>query len=497
MIRPESPKASLLTAALMAAAMAACVDEIGPENLLQSEAGVRFSDASSPTGGTGGTGATSGGTAGIGTAGGPGGTTGAPSTPGGAGGGIDAGPSAGTRLPCAVNKVVVEKCQACHSDPPVGTYMPLVTAAHFQAQSSTDKTKKYFELAKTRIADSTKPMPPITSPQLTAEEKSALLSWLNQGAPGSNESCGVVSKPDAGMPEPGFDAGTEDLTCYKFLAHADGDKTKKFKVGVQHDGYWLFGFQAPWQGTAYAQVFRPVIDNSKVLHHWLLYKEFAVDGTIRSTIGQHEVGELLAGWAPGGISMDFRAAGDVSMELPAESYALELHYNSSDATAEDASGVEVCTKKSATKNIASMSWVGYDQGGTGSYATGLCLDPKSIWTGVCKPPSQEPIHILFMVPHMHQTGRHMKSVINGPNGSRILHDKPFDFNYQTTYATSEVLMPGESITTTCTFSENKCAGQSTTQEMCYNFMYAYPKHALTDNGLEGSFIHGEGACLGQ
>jgi hypothetical protein len=492
MIRHESPKASLITAAVIAA-LTACVDELTPENVLQVEAGVRLPDASSPTGGSG---ALSGGAGGSGSLGAPGGTTGGPGTPGGPGG-IDAGPSAGTGLPCAVKKVVVEKCQACHSDPPVGTFMPLVTAAHFQAQSSTDMTKKYFELAKTRIADSARPMPPVTSPQLTAEEKSTLLSWLNQGAPGSSESC-VINRPDAGMPDPGFDAGTEDLTCYKFLAHAEGDKNKKFKVGVQHDGYWLFGFQAPWQGTAYAQVFRPVIDNSKVLHHWLLYKEFAIDGTIRSTIGQHEVGELLAGWAPGGITMDFRAAGDVSMELPAESYALELHYNSNDGNAEDASGVEVCTRKSPTKNIASMSWVGYDQGGTGSYATGVCFDPKSIWTGVCKPASQQqPIHILFMVPHMHQTGRHMKSVINGPNGSRILHDKPFDFNYQTTYATSEVLMPGESITTTCTFSENKCAGQATTQEMCYNFMYAYPKHTLVDNGFEGTFIHGEGTCLGQ
>jgi hypothetical protein len=98
---------------------------------------------------------------------------------------------------------------------------------------------------------------------------------------------------------------------------------------------------------------------------------------------------------------------------------------------------------------------------------------------------------------LHQAGRHLKSVINGPNGQRVLHDKPFDFAYQITYEKNEVLMPGESITTTCTFSEPKCAGQSTTQEMCYLFTYAYPKHTLVDNGFEGTFMHGEGACLGQ
>jgi hypothetical protein len=79
----------------------------------------------------------------------------------------------------------------------------------------------------------------------------------------------------------------------------------------------------------------------------------------------------------------------------------------------------------------------------------------------------------------------------------VLHDKAFDFNYQVTYETTEVLMPGESITTTCTFSEPKCAGQSTSQEMCYNFTYAWPAHALVDNGPEGTLMHGKGVCLGQ
>jgi hypothetical protein len=59
-----------------------------------------------------------------------------------------------------------------------------------------------------------------------------------------------------------------------------------------------------------------------------------------------------------------------------------------------------------------------------------------------------------------------------------------------------VLMPGETITTTCTFSEPKSFGQATSEEMCYLFTYAYPKGALTDNGLIGAFQHGVGTCLG-
>jgi hypothetical protein len=58
-------------------------------------------------------------------------------------------------------------------------------------------------------------------------------------------------------------------------------------------------------------------------------------------------------------------------------------------------------------------------------------------------------------------------------------------------------MPGETITTTCDFSEPKAMGQATSDEMCYLFTYAYPKSALVDNGLFGTLQHGGGVCLGQ
>lgn len=405
-------------------------------------------------------------------------------------------PGAKSGLPCAVQKIVSEKCGACHSDPPVGTFMALTTQAHWQKQGTSDPSKKYFELSKTRINAGQNPMPPITSPALTADEKSTLNAWLDQGAPVSTESCGAVMTPDAGTS--GEDIDTTGLECVRFTAHAQGDKNAKFKVGTVVDGYWFFGFKPTWTGTVYGLTVKPIIDNKQVLHHWLLYKEKIADGAVEKTIGEHGSGELIHGWAPGGIAMDFRKSGDVSFELNADTnYGLELHYNSSDPNALDASGAEICFQRAKTKHIAAMSWLGRDQGSVLSYASGICFDAATTWTGTCKPISKEPIHIIFQTPHMHQTGRHMKSVINGPNGTRVMHDKPFDFNYQLTYETKETLMPGETITTTCNFSEPKCAGQSTKQEMCYNFVYAYPKGALVDNMPEGSLMHGENVCLGQ
>jgi hypothetical protein len=444
------------------------------------------------------------------------GTTGGAATPGGiqpattggvqpgaAGGGNDVGVVAtdggvgasGNGLPCAVKKVVDAKCAAtCHSDPPQGTFMALKTAAHFHVAGTSDKTKQYWELAKTRVGNGT--MPPAAIATLTADEKTTLTTWLNQGAPASNETC--AAEPDAGVPTNPGKVDTTGLECYRFLAHAQGDMKAKFKVGQVTDAYWNFGFKAPWTGMRYGLVVQPIIDNAKVLHHWLIYREDIKDGSITKTIGNHPGGELIHGWAPGGPAMDFRTHGDVGFELPDTSYSVEFHYNSSDPNAVDASGVELCAQKAQPKNVAGMTWLGYDQGGTLSYASGVCFDQATSWTGTCVPVSKDPIHLLFMNPHLHQTGRHLKSMIVGTDGKqRTLHDKPFDFNYQVSYETNEVLMPGEKIITSCTFSEPKCAGQSTTQEMCYLFTYAYPKYALIDNGTEGTFMHGKGVCLGQ
>jgi hypothetical protein len=488
--------ARLLVALLAGTAMVAACTEDGDTNPgftpplgtgdSAVQAGTGGADAAAAIPGSP-SGSQSGGTAG-GTAGG---TGGAATTDAGAA------PSAGG-LPCDVKKIVDAKCAAtCHTDPPQGTFMALKTHAQWLATGTSDKSKKYWELAKMRVnATGPTSMPPPGSTQLTAEDKTALNAWLNSGAPASTESCGAA--PDAGVAP---DAGPSDvsgLECYKFLAHAQGDKKAKFKVGQVKDAYWNFGFKAPWTEMRYGIVVRPIIDNATALHHWLIYKEDIQDGLIEKTIGQHGSGELIHGWAPGGIEMDFRKHGDVAFELPPTSYAVEFHYNSADPNAMDASGVELCMQKTPPKNVASMTWLGYDNGGAVSYATGICSASKK-WTGTCKPAAQkEPIHLVFMSPHLHQTGRHLKSVIKGVDGKeRVLHDKAFDFNYQITYETQEVLMPGETITTSCDFSEAKCAGQSTSQEMCYLFTYAWPKLTLVDNGPEGTLMHGKGVCLGQ
>jgi hypothetical protein len=398
----------------------------------------------------------------------------------------------GSGLPCEIERILRARCAVCHAQPPsFGAPMALTSLSDLRAPSHSDRSRQVHELVEQRINATTGAMPPPSSSPLTDAERVALNGWFASGLPAGE--CAV--ELDAGATTSQGDAGdVSDLECHKFLAHAPGDKGVKYKVGAAVDSYVNMTFSAGWQGVRYGAVIRPVVDNMRAIHHWLLYEELGADGSVEPGIGQHPSGNMVAGWAPGGPNYDFRQFGDMGLELPGTSYVLELHYNSSDASAEDASGVEICLAKTTPANIVTNSWLGYDN----SLLAGDLEGPRTSWTGTCAPSSPQPIHILYVTPHMHLTGRHLRAIINEVGGGqRTLHDAPFDFAYQTTYEKRELLMPGETITTTCTFSEPQSFGQGTHDEMCYLFTYAYPKNALSDNGLWGSFAHGAGVCLGQ
>jgi mono/diheme cytochrome c family protein len=406
-------------------------------------------------------------------------------------------------LPCDVKAVVDDKCGSCHGSDPSAP-MSLVSAADFQAVAS-NKQKMYANVKdKITSSDPKSVMPPAGFPELSESELETMTAWLDKGAPGSSvASCSEAPEPtptptrDAGVPVDEVPDDTsyreptdEELECHRLLAH-NGDNKTPMKVGVADDAYFAFVFAAPWKETAYGTVIRPIVDNKKALHHWLLFQDLApgVPGGAVPQIGAHPTGQLIAAWAPGADPMDFRSyKKEVALELPADTtYTVEFHYNSSDANAVDASGVEVCTSKRKPKNIAAYSWLGNDNLGF----------PSTHWTGTCKPGSQEPIHIVSFMPHMHLKGIHMKGTITRKDGTKeVVHDKPFNFEFQRSYSVDLTLNPGDSITTDCDYSAPSVFGQPTDQEMCYLFAMAYPKGALASPDIWGGIAHGASSCLG-
>jgi hypothetical protein len=437
------------------------------------------------------------------------------------GDGDDSTSTVGKGIPCDLQDVIASKCTKCHGDTPnYSAPMSLTSYANFTSPSEEDADTKIYELVKERINKSgSGHMPPSNQPQLTASEKATLNAWLDEGAPKDTSSCesttgdgdsgdGDSGDGDSGDGDSGDgdgDSGNDNsaafscpdgkctidkqgLECYNLTAHASG-ATTKYPVGTAKDKYVNFHFKAPWTGTAYGIVLRPIIDNTKVIHHWLLFQQEGgtgvTPGAVKSSTGTHPDGDLVHGWAPGGGMVDFRKVdkGDIGFEFKSgDAFILEIHYNSSDAAAADASGVEVCVQKTKPVNVAGVSWLGTDA------INGARTQ------GTCDPLSTQPIKILGISPHMHLKGEYMKSVINRAGGTKeTLHDGPFEFENQTWYPASFTIMPGDTITTRCDYSASATFGPGTTAEMCYLFTVAYPKGALANGDMA---LHGGGSCLG-
>ena len=298
--------------------------------------------------------------------------------------------------------------------------------------------------------------------------------------------------------EGGVGGAPADVECVTFAAHGaptPGDKTP-FTVGAGVQNlYQCFYFKSPWAEPVHGLTFKsvdginPNINDNPVIHHWLLYETSnpRPDGSSEACLGIHPDSTLLSGWAPG--SDDWFMPPDVGMQMPTgpnATYMLEIHYyNGTGAPQPDKVGVEVCVTKQLRKNAATVSWLGTQsiilppqaRTPTGS----ICTPNKNMW----------PITILRTWPHMHKYGRKMKTEITRMGGAKqmLIDVQNFDFDYQKGYPTSPpvVLNQGDTLQTTCEFENTSSGvvtfGPNTEQEMCYNFVLAYPARALTSAGL--------------
>jgi hypothetical protein len=403
-------------------------------------------------------------------------------------------------VPCDVAAVVSEKCTLCHAaTPKFNAPMPLMTLSDFQATAPVTATQHVYEVAATRVTaeGAAKMPPPATVDPLSDTQLDVLSSWLNAGAQGASDGCAITEAGDdsdetlAPMPmtsgvstEP-YEGWDDDVECYPFVAN-DGSKTAPYPVGTAVDEYVGFELMPPWQGTRYVRAYRAIVDNDQALHHYLLFAQGGpvVDGRVSPSSGAHPDGELMAGWAPGGNDLYFTP--DVGAEMSGDSgYVLEIHYNSSDPNALDASGLEVCVTETRPEHLVTRSWLGTDRiSGTSA-------------TGSCSPRANERIHIVLGTPHMHLKGKHMTVVVHRAGGmDDIVHDEDFAFENQRDYPEDLWLEPGDSIETTCEYSSPASFGAGTNQEMCYWFALHYPAGALTDGGFLGTALHGPNSCLG-
>jgi hypothetical protein len=350
-----------------------------------------------------------------------------------------------------------------------------------------------------RISSDMNRMPPVPNAPLSAADRELLSAWVSGGALPSDELCraDAPEQRDARFIAP-FPDPSECEVPLELRAGADADGNP-FEVPPEDDRYECFYIKAPDEPIL-SLGFEPILDDTRVVHHWLLYQTNdpgLVDRTHASCTGVHPDATLLAGWAPGGLAYGMPAG--VGQQLPSGEdgfFILEIHYNNLAryADARDRSGVKVCGTRKPQPNIAAVHWLGTENI--------LLLPGESSAGSTCNPGATEPVHILSITPHMHQLGAHSRVVMNRSDGTQqVLLDEPFDFNTQVGYDTPAVLMPGESLTSTCSWNNTTGGlttfGESTSDEMCYLFTLAYPAGAFDTGGdfLFAGFLGGDNKCM--
>lgn len=277
------------------------------------------------------------------------------------------------------------------------------------------------------------------------------------------------------------------LKCYQFTSYQSPDRrSEKYAVPSRPDFYVGFNIKAPWTGTQYIRSMRVIADNTKVLHHLILFRNLngGIESVIEDASGKHPDAEMLYGWSPGGTDLWFHE--DVGMEVPGGStFQVETHYNNlTGAPVPDGSGVEVCVTPTKPEHVAALSYVGEDR------INGISA------TGHCTPESKQPVHLILGLPHMHKKGTHMKVDLARADGTvQSIHDLPFDFNYQRSYVLDGVVVnPGDKLTTTCTYAEPARFGKGTSDEMCFYFSVHWPAGALS-RVSQFTALHGPNTCI--
>jgi hypothetical protein len=346
--------------------------------------------------------------------------------------------------------------------------MPLTSYADLRARAISDSNQLVYQRVQSRIHDVQRPMPPSGMPD---EDIALIDAWLGNGAAVSDDpTCAgqlPAVQPDL-TPEFQWPSDCEDF--YTLTTSNPNDPTRKYSVAGGGEEHPQFIFDAPW-GDDKVQVlaYRPITDNARVLHHWILY-ENASTGIFAGGLG----GKFLVGWAPGSQGTTEGMPPDVGLYMPGgkKSLRLDVHYYNlgTDQPALDQSGLELCITRTPRKYTATV---------IGLTGNATAKPGRSDNVTSCTAVTTGDVHLLSVSPHMHKLGVHGKLEQTRGGQTTALHDQPFDFNDQRVWPLENVpVQNGDVFTTTCSYENDTGAvvsfGQNSDNEMCFNFVTYYP-----------------------
>ncbi len=367
-----------------------------------------------------------------------------------------------TGLPCDVDAVLRKKCQTCHAaDPVYGAPQALVTYADLSKSGLMDRV-----LA--RVKDSARPMPPQPKPLLTAQEIATLESWKSGGLKQSEETCS---------------SGAVEAAAQKLPCTPDQVAISKAPFTMpqgQMDQYMCFGMDVPVSAKRHITAFGPHVDNTKILHHILLFQSDTSygDGMKECAALQSAQWKLMAGWAPGGTNLVLPDVAGFPEEVGTVHWIVQLHYNNVHNLSgeKDNSGFDICTTDKLRANDAGILAPGSVNFSIPARATcGVTRSytlPSSFKT---------PINFFNASPHMHTHGTAMKTTKTSGGATEDIFNQPnFTFENQANFPISKTAKAGDKLTNTCTFKNTGDTtvrfGENTADEMCFDFLAYYPEN---------------------
>jgi Copper type II ascorbate-dependent monooxygenase, C-terminal domain len=441
----------------------------------------------------------------------------------------------GDRTPAAapsfqrdVAPILREKCTGCHQ---VGGIAPFSLETAKQAQKWADAIAG---AVKAKIMPPWPPGP--ASPdfvgqetrQLTAQQRSTILSWANAGGKASGTGAGKAPavKTDVRAGERVLDLGMP--TSYRPTA----------KTGVTDD-YRCFLLDPKLSEDVYATSARIVPRARSIVHHVILFRihaesgadakrlDAASPGTGWSCFGgigvsggsdQLDNASWISAWAPGWGAGRFPDGTGVAL-AKGELVVMQVHYNLLNGRAPDRSRavftlapptglksintvllpapVELACVKGETGRLcnrdAAIADLGRKYGSTASFAPTALLvvcgqgttSPKPSTTSTCNRTVRGPATIHIVAGHMHLLGKSIRVELNpGTASARVLLDIPrWDFHWQNAYGLEEPVeaKAGDVLRVTCRFDPMRrhhgghgipttpryvLWGEGTTDEMC-------------------------------
>lgn len=286
-----------------------------------------------------------------------------------------------------------------------------------------------------------------------------LLPILALAGCGSPKSGGAASTFSWSVPSYVIDAGNEHYQCFFVKANVGG-------TAADPRGAVKFSY----------------VPDTDAVHHLVVF-----------TSDNNEVDGSTRGCAVFENGWDFRYAGGLTTNplvmpagvaaplKPVQTFVFQFHYlNASTAPITDHTRVEIeYTQPGVSYTKAALAILGSTQ--FTIPANGTPYDVQS----VCSiPTGNATTHVFGVWPHMHQIGTHFRVDFNLGGATTTPIDETWNFGDQKLWqypgdgpAMFDV-SGGDSITTTCTYTNNTGApvsfGESSTEEMCFNFLYYYP-----------------------